>query len=115
MQKVKNEEIEYTDVIVDGRRVRTMSSGLVIEDLEMSKNTMIKVAAPANDVSISYTGQLKSNGFIFVSNVGRYHHRFSLGMRVGDKRRLTIPPSMGAYTCSRRLVSKFLSLVSKFV
>ncbi|KAI3863389.1 hypothetical protein MKX03_018693 [Papaver bracteatum] len=109
MQKVNNEEIEYTDAIVDGRRIRTMSSGLLIEDIEMSKNTMTKVAAPANDVSISYTGQLKSNGFIFVSNVGRYHHRFSLGsgsvieglnmgingMRVGDKRRLTIPPSMG--------------------
>ncbi|MCL7027543.1 hypothetical protein MKW94_019475 [Papaver nudicaule] len=109
MQKVKEEENEYTDTMVEGRRVRTMSSGLVIEDLEMSKNTNTKVSTPGYDVSVSYTGQLKSNGFIFVSNVGRYNHRFSLGsgsvieglnlgingMRAGDKRRLTIPPSMG--------------------
>ncbi|KAI3863394.1 hypothetical protein MKX03_018698 [Papaver bracteatum] len=109
IQKVKEEESEHTDTTVDGRHVRTMSTGLVIEDLEMSKSTTTKVAASGYDVSISYTGRLKSNGFIFVSNVGRYNHRFSLGsgsvidglnigingMRAGDKRRLTIPPSMG--------------------
>ncbi|KAG8064699.1 hypothetical protein GUJ93_ZPchr0004g39694 [Zizania palustris] len=59
-------------------------------------------------VSVKYTGMLK-NGMVFDSTVGQSTFDFRLGvgeairgwdvgingMRVGDKRRLTIPPSLG--------------------
>lgn len=87
---------------------RTFPNGLVIQELGMGKPDGRK-AAPGKKVSVHYTGKLKKNGKIFDSNVGRAPFKFRLGigqvikgwdvgvngMRVGDKRRLTIPPAMG--------------------
>lgn len=89
-------------------QVRTFPNGLVIEEVAMGKPDG-KRASPGNKVSVHYIGKLKKNGSIFDSNVGRAPFKFRLGvgqvikgwdvgvngMRVGDKRRLTIPPSMG--------------------
>uniref|UniRef100_A0A0D6R2F7 FK506-binding protein n=1 Tax=Araucaria cunninghamii TaxID=56994 RepID=A0A0D6R2F7_ARACU len=91
-----------------GNNVRTFPNGLVIEEVAMGKPDG-KKASPGNKVSVFYTGKLQKNGKIFDSNVGRKPFQFRLGvgevisgwdvgvkgMRVGDKRRLTIPPSMG--------------------
>ncbi|EEF51514.1 FK506-binding protein, putative [Ricinus communis] len=88
--------------------IRTFANGLVIEELAMGKPDG-KRASPGSQVSMHYIGKLKKNGKIFDSNVGRAPFKFRLGigqvikgwdvgvngMRVGDKRRLTIPPSMG--------------------
>ncbi|KAK4801878.1 hypothetical protein SAY86_000081 [Trapa natans] len=89
-------------------QVRTFPNGLVVEELEMGKPDG-KKAAPGKQVSVHYIGKLQKSGKIFDSNVGRAPFKFRLGigqvikgwdvavngMRVGDKRRLTIPPSMG--------------------
>uniref|UniRef100_A0A7N0RDY6 FK506-binding protein n=1 Tax=Kalanchoe fedtschenkoi TaxID=63787 RepID=A0A7N0RDY6_KALFE len=88
--------------------IREFPNGLVIEDQKMGKPDG-KRASPGKRVSVNYIGKLKKNGSIFDSNVGRAPFKFRLGvgqvikgwdvgingMRVGDKRRLTIPPSMG--------------------
>ncbi|KAD1488650.1 hypothetical protein E3N88_42748 [Mikania micrantha] len=42
-----------------------------------------------------YIGKLKKNGKIFDSHIGKAPFKLRLGMRVVDKRRLTIPPAMG--------------------
>ncbi|KAL5811000.1 hypothetical protein ACOSQ4_027568 [Xanthoceras sorbifolium] len=89
-------------------KVRTFPNGLVIEEVAMGKPDG-KRASPGKQVSVHYIGKLKKNGKIFDSNVGRAPFKFRLGigqvikgwdvgvngMRVGDKRRLTIPPLMG--------------------
>ncbi|KAK6936343.1 Nucleoplasmin-like domain [Dillenia turbinata] len=91
-------------------KTRTFPNGLVIEELAMVKPDG-KRASPGKKVSVRYVGKLKKNGQIFDSNIGRAPFKFRLGtgigqvikgwdvgvngMRVGDKRRLTIPPSMG--------------------
>ncbi|KAH7537907.1 hypothetical protein FEM48_Zijuj03G0142700 [Ziziphus jujuba var. spinosa] len=89
-------------------KVRTFPNGLVMEELAMGKPDG-KKATSGKMVSVRYTGKLQKNGKIFDSNVGRAPFKFRLGvgqviagwdvgvcgMRVGDKRRLTIPPSMG--------------------
>ncbi|PON59959.1 Peptidyl-prolyl cis-trans isomerase, FKBP-type [Trema orientale] len=89
-------------------KVRTYPNGLVVEELAMGKPDG-KRAVSGKQVSVRYIGKLKKNGKIFDSNVGRHPFKFRLGvgqvipgwdvgvngMRVGDKRRLTIPPEMG--------------------
>ncbi|KAL5554588.1 hypothetical protein UlMin_041989 [Ulmus minor] len=89
-------------------KVRTFANGLVIEDIAMGKPDG-KRASPGKTISVRYTGKLQKNGKIFDSNVGRAPFKFRLGlgqvisgwdvgvngMRVGDKRKLTIPPAMG--------------------
>ncbi|XP_014519376.1 peptidyl-prolyl cis-trans isomerase FKBP53 [Vigna radiata var. radiata] len=89
-------------------QVRTFPNGLVIEELLMGKPDG-KRAAPGKKVSVKYIGKLQKDGKIFDSNVGRAPFKFRLGvgqvikgwevgingMRIGDKRRITIPPSMG--------------------
>ncbi|XAR71792.1 Peptidylprolyl isomerase [Bertholletia excelsa] len=89
-------------------QVRTFPNGLVVEELAMGKPDG-KKASPGKKVSVHYIGKLHKNGKIFDSNVGRAPFKFRLGigqvikgwdvgvngMRIGDKRRLTIPPSMG--------------------
>ncbi|CAJ1926965.1 unnamed protein product [Sphenostylis stenocarpa] len=89
-------------------QVRTFANGLVIEELLMGKPDG-KRAAPGKKVSVKYIGKLQKDGKIFDSNVGRAPFKFRLGvgqvikgwevglngMRIGDKRRITVPPSMG--------------------
>lgn len=114
--EVKNEvnvfemgrESGYKDTVVNGRRVRTMASGLVIEDIETSKNCQI--AYHGCEVCIRYFAQIKSTGYVFESNYATpWKNCFRLGkgglikgleegingMHVGDRRRLTVSPSMG--------------------
>ncbi|XP_073306176.1 peptidyl-prolyl cis-trans isomerase FKBP53 isoform X2 [Primulina huaijiensis] len=88
-------------------QVRTFPNGLAIEEVSMGKPNG-KRASPGTKVSVLYIGKLK-NGKIFDSNIGRAPFKFRLGigqvikgwdvgvngMRIGDKRRLTIPPAMG--------------------
>ncbi|WCJ36522.1 Peptidyl-prolyl cis-trans isomerase FKBP53 [Euphorbia peplus] len=89
-------------------QVRTFPNGLVIEEIAMGKPDG-KKASPGSQVGVRYIGKLQKNGKIFDSNVGKAPFKFRLGvgqvikgwdvgvngMRVGDKRRLTIPPAMG--------------------
>ncbi|KAJ8573302.1 hypothetical protein K7X08_009813 [Anisodus acutangulus] len=88
--------------------LRTLSNGLTIEELAVGEPDG-KLAAPGKKIKVHYTGKLKQNGQIFYTNIGKSPYKFRLGdkdviegwnlgldgMRVGDKRRLTVPPSMG--------------------
>uniref|UniRef100_A0A804UMI9 peptidylprolyl isomerase n=1 Tax=Zea mays TaxID=4577 RepID=A0A804UMI9_MAIZE len=88
-------------------QTRTFANGMMIQEVEMGKPDG-KKASRGKKVSVRYIGKLK-NGTIFDSNVSGRPFEFRLGvgqvisgwdvgvngMRVGDKRRLTIPPSMG--------------------
>ncbi|XP_073118695.1 peptidyl-prolyl cis-trans isomerase FKBP53 [Henckelia pumila] len=101
MEKVEKEEIKSS-------QVRTFPNGLVIEEVAMGKPDG-KRASLGKKLSVLYIGKLKKNGKIFDSNIGRAPFKFRLGigqvikgwdvgvngMRIGDKRRLTIPPAMG--------------------
>ncbi|KAL5747007.1 hypothetical protein ACOSP7_023997 [Xanthoceras sorbifolium] len=89
-------------------QLRTLSDGLVIEELETGKPDG-KVAVSGKKISIRYIGKLKENGQVFDSNHDSTPYKFRLGdkdiidglniglegMRVGEKRRLVVPPSMG--------------------
>ncbi|KAI3939929.1 hypothetical protein MKW98_029705 [Papaver atlanticum] len=89
-------------------RVRKFSNGLVIEDLVLNPERVSILATPGSTVLISYVGQLKSNSLVFDSSFSKPPFLFKLGagevikgwdigingMRIGDKRRLTIPPSL---------------------
>ncbi|CAM6030181.1 unnamed protein product [Sphagnum balticum] len=91
----------------EGSTMKKYPNGLEIENIAMGKPDG-KQAKPGKRVSMHYIGKLKSNGKIFDSNVGKKPFDFRLGvgevikgwdvgvngMRVGDKRRLTIPPQM---------------------
>nr|GMC55658.1 peptidyl-prolyl cis-trans isomerase FKBP43 [Ipomoea batatas] len=93
---------------VETSGVRTLSNGLTIEDLSMGEADG-KVATPGRKVKVYYSGMLRENGQVFDSNIGKTPYKFRLGdhqisdgwniglegMRVGGKRRLTVPPSMG--------------------
>lgn len=86
---------------------RTFGNGLIVQTVALGKPDG-KKASPGKKVAVKYIGKLK-NGTIFDSTVGRKPFEFRLGvgqvikgwdigvngMRVGDKRRITIPPSMG--------------------
>ena len=89
------------------RSVKTMDNGLVIEDLVVGEG---EGAKDYNKVVVNYTGTLE-DGSIFDSslNPGRDPFTFTLGvgsvikgwdqgvkdMKVGGKRKLTIPPELG--------------------
>lgn len=87
-------------------KVHKLASGLVYEDVEMGAGTM---AETGSTVSVHYTGRL-TNGTQFDSSHDRgMPYTFQLGagrviqgweqgikgMRLGGKRRLTIPPDLG--------------------
>lgn len=115
-KKVKKKRRKTTEVEVEENRnmevekenkKKTLSNGLVIEELVTSNKPKGKVAAPGKKVKVEYVVKLKENGHVVDSN-GESPYKFRLGdkqvieglnvgldgMRVGDKRRLTIPPSM---------------------
>lgn len=95
-----------------GKRVRRFANGFEIEDVAMGPANG-KLAKPGSRVSVRYVGRLKG-GKIFDQTKGSKTFAFRLGvgevikgwdrgvegMRVGDKRRLVIPPQMG-YGASR--------------
>ncbi|VFQ75745.1 unnamed protein product [Cuscuta campestris] len=97
-----------TGTKVESGGMRTLSNGLTIEDLAMGEADA-KVATPGRKVKVYYTGTLKENGQVIDTNVGDTPRKFRLGdkhiiegwniglegMRVGGKRRLVIPPSLG--------------------
>ena len=86
---------------------QTMSNGLVIEDIKIGEGQEVE---KFNIVTVNYTGLLE-DGTIFDSslNPGRTPFRFTvgagqvikgwdeglIGMKVGGKRKLTIPPELG--------------------
>jgi len=86
---------------------QTMSNGLVIEDIKIGDGQEVE---KFNIVTVNYTGLLE-NGTKFDSslNPGRTPFRFTvgagqvikgwdeglMGMKVGGKRKLTIPPDLG--------------------
>ena len=86
---------------------QTMSNGLVIEDLKIGDGQEVE---KLNIVTVNYTGLLE-NGTKFDSslNPGRTPFRFTvgagqvikgwdeglMGMKIGGKRKLTIPPELG--------------------
>jgi len=86
--------------------IRTLDDGLLVEDLSTG-NIDAKVASDGCKVYIKYVGMLK-DGEIVESNLSEKPYKFKLGagkvfrgwdvgirgMRVGEKRRLTVPPSM---------------------
>ncbi|KAL5215529.1 hypothetical protein ABZP36_006930 [Zizania latifolia] len=111
-EKNTNENQTPTDLVESESKKqplqsRTFANGMIIQEIAMGKPDG-KKASPGKKVSVQYIGKLK-NGTIFDSTVGRRAFDFRLGvgevikgwdvgingMRVGDKRRLTIPPAMG--------------------
>ena len=86
---------------------QTMSNGLQIEDIKIGEGSEVK---KFDIVTVNYTGTLE-NGTKFDSslNPGRTPFRFTvgagqvikgwdeglMGMKVGGKRKLTIPPELG--------------------
>ncbi|PHT26265.1 hypothetical protein CQW23_34121 [Capsicum baccatum] len=75
--------------------VESFDSGLVIEELSKGKPRGRK-AFVGFKVAVRYTGKLMENDKIFYNNMGEGGEpfEFRLGMRVGDKRRITIPPDL---------------------
>ncbi len=84
-----------------------MDNGLIIEDIELGQGSE---ANEYNKITVNYTGKLE-DGSIFDSSLkkGRSPFTFTLGvgsvikgwdlgvkgMKVGGKRKLTIPPELG--------------------
>ncbi|KAL9225238.1 hypothetical protein vseg_001187 [Gypsophila vaccaria] len=107
-QKLSEPVKETTESKDKPAKARTYSNGLVVEEMEMGKPNG-KRASAGKKVSVRYIGKLKKTGKMFDSTTGKSSFKFRLGvgqvikgwdvgvegMRVGDKRRLTIPPSMG--------------------
>lgn len=108
VEKDKKNESQEENAGTKPSHARTFGNGLVIEELAMGKPDG-KKASPGKKVGVRYIGKLKKNGKIFDSNIGKRPFEFRLGigqvikgwdvgvngMRVGDKRRITIPPAMG--------------------
>ncbi|KAJ8768073.1 hypothetical protein K2173_021013 [Erythroxylum novogranatense] len=86
---------------------RTLPNGLVIQELRKGKLDG-RIATEGKKISIRYTGKLNS-GEVFTSNIDGTPIKFRLGgievmdawnvgidgMRVGEKRRLLVPPLLG--------------------
>ena len=91
------------------QRVRRFDNGFVIETLASSKSATAPMAKAGKKIKVRYVGKLAKTGKIFDQTKGAATFGFRLGvgevikgwdrgcegMRVGDKRRLTVPPQMG--------------------
>ncbi|KAI3864952.1 hypothetical protein MKW92_026911 [Papaver armeniacum] len=103
------EVLEYKDVIVNGLVVRTMDSGLVIEDLELGQDRSNRTAA-YDRCEYLFHRSWKRNDYVIESIFGKpTPTRYQLGvgelirgldvgingMHIGDRRKITVPPSMG--------------------
>lgn len=89
-------------------QMHTLPDGLAIEVLVKGKSDG-KVASPGKQVKINFIAKLRDTGCTVGSTIGAAPHQFRLGyekvlkglnigiegMHVGEKRRLTIPPSLG--------------------
>ncbi len=103
-QPAPHEEYVQVETVAD-TAVPTPSKGLVVEDLRVGTGAHARVGAK---LRVHYTGMLKG-GTEFDSSYGREPFTFTLGrgqvikgweqgfadMRVGGKRRLTVPPELG--------------------
>jgi FK506-binding nuclear protein len=112
VEKEKKPSIAAGQVDSGSQRVRRFANGFEIEDVKLGSATG-KVAKAGKKVVVKYVGRLK-NGTIFDQTKGNKTFTFRLGvgevikgwdrgvdgMRVGDVRKLTIPPQMG-YGSSR--------------
>ncbi|XP_052206792.1 peptidyl-prolyl cis-trans isomerase FKBP53-like [Diospyros lotus] len=101
-------ELKEKKVEDKSSQLRTLPSGLVIEDIQMGKSDG-KTAAPGKKIKVHFIGKIRGNGLVLDSNIGKKPFRFRLGaediiegwnvgiegMRAGGKRRLIIPPSLG--------------------
>ena len=110
-QKAKKESVEQSDaagqVASANKRIRRFANGFEIEDLKKGLPDG-KLAKAGKKVFVKYVGKLK-NGTVFdrtkgnalfsfragVGEVVKGFDRGIEGMRVGDKRRIVIPPQMG--------------------
>ncbi|CAN7071675.1 unnamed protein product [Brassica oleracea var. botrytis] len=106
--KQKNTSEKATVENSKASQEQTYLNGLVVEELKLGKPNG-KQATPGKQVTVRYIGKLQKNGKIFDSNIGKAPFKFKLGrgevikgwdvgvngMRVGEKRKFTIPPSMG--------------------
>jgi len=95
-----------TDVISEAKPKKVVKAGVVIEDLVEGTGVVSK---NGNGVGMYYRGRLQSSKKAFDSCLSGKPFRFKLGagkvikgwdvglqgMKVGGKRRLTIPPAMG--------------------
>ncbi|MEW5319409.1 MAG: hypothetical protein WDW38_010563 [Sanguina aurantia] len=96
------------EVKTSKKAVRRWENGFEIEELAMGPPAG-KLAKSGKKVSMRYVGRLKANGKVFDKTAGNATFSFRLGvgevikgwdlgvegMRVGDKRRLVIPPQLG--------------------
>jgi FK506-binding nuclear protein len=105
--KTEDENIVAGQVASGNKRIRRYANGFEVEDVVMGASTG-KLAKPGKTVIVRYVGRLK-NGKVFDQTKGKSTFKFRLGvgevikgwdrgvegMRVGDKRKLIIPPNMG--------------------
>jgi FK506-binding nuclear protein len=111
-EKKKENKQSTPGVIQEKSKAKKYPNGFEIHDLKQGKASG-KVAKAGKRVSMRYVGRL-TNGKIFDQTKGKSTFQFRLGvgevikgwdrgvegMRVGDKRKLVIPPQMG-YGSSR--------------
>ncbi|KAL0386212.1 UNVERIFIED_CONTAM: Peptidyl-prolyl cis-trans isomerase FKBP43 [Sesamum radiatum] len=104
----KTVEYKQDDVAEKQCEAHSLSNGLIIEELT-KRDPNGKLALHGRKVKIHFTGMLKETGVVFDTSVGKKPCKFRLGdeeiidgfnmgidgMRLGDKRRLIIPPSLG--------------------
>ena len=105
-EKAKEEKPAKAEKAAKAGKVKTLEGGLKVEDVKVGKGAE---AVPGKTVKVHYTGTL-TDGKKFDSSVDRKEpFSFDLGkgmvikgwdegvkgMKVGGKRKLTIPPEMG--------------------
>uniref|UniRef100_A0A0E0EPB7 peptidylprolyl isomerase n=1 Tax=Oryza meridionalis TaxID=40149 RepID=A0A0E0EPB7_9ORYZ len=90
----KNRGAENEQVEVHRCPFEVLDNGIKVEHL-VEGNAKAKVASKGKQVCVRYCGRLINGEVIDPTNLEDDTHTFRLGMRVGGKRRLTIPPAQG--------------------